>query len=205
VATVDEPIVSAIVPACAPSQAVSYLVDVEGRVLSVDECQAVVAAFRKYGQLVGVRWDLSFAQSCHETNVYRFGGDVRPEQHNPAGIGTTGGGVPGLSFPDWDTGIAAMVVHLLAWCNRLDLAALIADPPSGLDPRIPLVIAGVNSKGPATTWRSLGGRWAVPGLTYGEGIQRHYNGVLARPKPPPAPVVASPAFGGWRAVWGKEP
>lgn len=203
--TVDEQIVGqpAIANALAPSQGVSYLVDQPGRVLALDECTAVVAAFKKWGATVGVRWDLAFAQSCHETNVYRFGADVVPAQHNPAGLGTTGGGVQGLSFPDWDTGIAAMVVHLLAWCNRLDLASRIADPPSGLDPRVPLAIAGVNTKGAATTWRSLGGRWAVPGVGYGTAIQRHYDAIMARPAPPPE-ALASPALGGWRALWGKE-
>ena len=49
-----------------------------------------------------------------ETGFLQFGGDVSVEQFNFAGIGTTGGGVPGNSYPDVRTGVRAQIQHLKA-------------------------------------------------------------------------------------------
>ena len=38
-------------------------------------------------------------------------------QYNFAGIGTTGGGVPGNSYPDVRTGIRAQIQHLKAYAT----------------------------------------------------------------------------------------
>jgi hypothetical protein len=167
-------------------QARAYVAGQTGRVLTSGAIDEVVAACWEFGAKLGIDSAIAFAQMCHETDIWRFTGDVEPEQHNPAGIGTTGGGVPGLTFPDWHTGIKAYFIHLLAWCDRLDLAiAHLAPDPTALDPRVPLVVSVRATKGKADTWRSLGGRWAVrrepppwheqanmPG-NYGEGVERH--------------------------------
>lgn len=63
----------------------------------------------------GVRADVLFAQICNETGFLQFGGDVQPGQCNFGGLGATGGGVPGESFPDVRTGIRAQVQHLKAY------------------------------------------------------------------------------------------
>ncbi|MCI8451747.1 MAG: mannosyl-glycoprotein endo-beta-N-acetylglucosaminidase [Eggerthellaceae bacterium] len=63
----------------------------------------------------GVRADVVFAQMMVETGWLRFGGDVKVEQFNFAGLGATGGGVPGNSFPDVRTGVRAQVQHLKAY------------------------------------------------------------------------------------------
>ncbi len=64
--------------------------------------------------IYGVRADIAFCQMCKETNYLRFGGDVKIEQCNPAGLGATGG-VAGNVFPNWETGIEAQVQHLFAY------------------------------------------------------------------------------------------
>ncbi len=52
-----------------------------------------------------MRWDYAFFQMAVETNFLSFKrgdgswGDVKPAQNNFAGFGTTGGGVPGDSYP----------------------------------------------------------------------------------------------------------
>ncbi len=67
----------------------------------------------------GVRPDVVFAQMMVETGWLRFGGDVKVEQFNFAGLGATGGGVPGNSFPDVRTGVRAQVQHLKAYaCDQ---------------------------------------------------------------------------------------
>ena len=51
---------------------------------------------------------------CHETGFLEYTGDVKPEQNNFAGIGATGGGVPGNSFASEELGVIAHFAHL-AW------------------------------------------------------------------------------------------
>src|SRR5262249_27539666 len=66
----------------------------------------------------------AFFQMLVETNYlsYKTGsgrwGDVDPRQNNFAGIGTTGGGVPGDSFPDVSTGVLAQMQHLVAYSGE---------------------------------------------------------------------------------------
>lgn len=43
----------------------------------------------------GVREDIALAQAIIETGFFSFTGDVKPEQNNYCGLGTTGGGVEG--------------------------------------------------------------------------------------------------------------
>lgn len=45
----------------------------------------------------GVRPEVAFVQTMKETNWLQYGGDASIEQFNFAGLGTTGGGVPGVS------------------------------------------------------------------------------------------------------------
>ena len=48
-------------------------------------------------------------------------GDVNPKQNNFAGLGTTGGGVPGDSYPDVNTGVLAQIQHLVVYSGeRID-------------------------------------------------------------------------------------
>lgn len=65
----------------------------------------------------GVRPEVAFVQTMKETGWLQFGGDVSVEQFNFAGLGTTGGGVPGNSYPDVRTGIRAQVQHLKAYAT----------------------------------------------------------------------------------------
>lgn len=109
--------------------------------------------FLEEGEKEGVRGDGAFCQSLIETGYFKFGGDVRPEQHNYAGLGATGG-VPGLSFPDDRTGIRAQIQHLKAYASTENLFL------DCVDPRYKYV-----SKGCAPTFGQLSGKWAVPGYT----------------------------------------
>ena len=64
----------------------------------------------------GVKAEVAFAQAMNETGFLKFGGDVKPEQYNFAGLGATGG-VPGESFPSVRIGIRAHVQHLKAYAS----------------------------------------------------------------------------------------
>ena len=70
----------------------------------------------------GVRPEVAFAQAMKETGWLQYGGDMQITQYNFAGIGTTGGGVPGNSYPDVRTGIRAQIQHLKAYATDEALA-----------------------------------------------------------------------------------
>ncbi len=65
----------------------------------------------------GVRPEVAFAQTMKETGFLQYGGDASIEQFNFAGLGTTGNGVPGNSYPDVKTGIRAQIQHLKAYAT----------------------------------------------------------------------------------------
>lgn len=65
----------------------------------------------------GVRPEVAFAQTMKETGWLQYGGDAKITQYNFAGIGTTGGGVPGNSYPDVRTGVRAQIQHLKAYAT----------------------------------------------------------------------------------------
>lgn len=66
----------------------------------------------------GIRPEVAFAQTMKETGWLQYGGDASIEQFNFAGIGTTGGGEPGNSYPDVRTGIRAQIQHLKAYATE---------------------------------------------------------------------------------------
>ena len=69
----------------------------------------------------GVRAEVLFVQAMKETGWLQFGGDVKITQFNFGGLGATGNGEPGETFPDVRTGIRAQVQHLKAYASEEDL------------------------------------------------------------------------------------
>jgi len=98
----------------------------------------------------GVNHDIAFAQMCLETGFLRFGGDVKPEQNNFAGLGAIGGGEPGLSFPDARIGVRAQIQHLKAYGSEAPLNGELVNP------RFRFVRRGI-----APTYEGLAGTWAA--------------------------------------------
>lgn len=70
----------------------------------------------------GVRPEVAFVQTMKETGWLQYGGDASINQFNFAGLGTTGGGVAGNSYPDVQTGIRAQIQHLKAYATEDALA-----------------------------------------------------------------------------------
>ena len=64
-----------------------------------------------------VRAEVAFCQAMKETGFLRYGGNVKIEQYNFAGLGSTGAGVAGASYPDVRTGIRAQIQHLKAYAS----------------------------------------------------------------------------------------
>ena len=131
------------------------------------------------GRRFGVRADMAWAQMVHETNFGRYTGDVQPLQNNYAGIGATGGGVPGNSFATPELGVIAQYAHL-AWYlypTHLDDAYCVAsiDPTVPGDPRH-FVVDGNAHRGNVRTVQDLSQKWAVGGY-YGDAIMS-YDGEI---------------------------
>lgn len=120
-------------------------------------------------RIEGVNHDVAFAQMCHETHYLRFDGDVRRRQNNFAGIGATGGGVPGDSFPDERTGIRAQIQHLKAYASRKRLHRQLVDP------RFWRV-----RRGSAPYVENLTGKWAAD-PQYDVKIIQIYHALMAQP------------------------
>lgn len=76
----------------------------------------------------GVRGEVAFCQAMLETGYLKFGGDVKKEQYNFAGLGATGGGAQGATFPDIRTGIRAQIQHLKAYASKEELKQPCVDP-----------------------------------------------------------------------------
>lgn len=110
------------------------------------------------GAKEGVRGDLAFAQAIHETDCFRFGGDVLPTQNNFAGLGATGNGVRGHSFRTMQLGVRAHIQHLKAYASTARLAQPCVDPR----------FSYVKNRGCAPYLEDLSGKWAVPGFDKGK-------------------------------------
>ena len=85
-----------------------------------------------------------------ETGWFKFGGDVKIEQFNFCGLGATGNGAAGNSFPDVRTGIRAQVQHLKCYASDQPLNQECVDPRWG---------NWLRNK--ATSVQALSGKWAA--------------------------------------------
>jgi hypothetical protein len=141
----------------------------------------IARLYRQHGEALRVRWDYAFFQMLLETNylTYRTGsgrwGDVKPSQNNFAGLGTTGGGVPGDSFPDVSTGVLAQLQHLVAYSGEPVANAAARRTRERQDD----IISASRKLGRAVTFRDLTRRWAVD-RRYAQSIEsiaERYRGI----------------------------
>jgi len=125
----------------------------------------IIPFYKKHGEVLGIRWGYAVAQMIKETGYLKFGGDVKAEQNNFAGIGAVGGGAVGATFLTPEAGVIAHLQHLFAYASIDGLGDYVK-----IDPRFHLV-----KRGSCPNWEDLNGRWAVPGNGYGEDIVRIYG------------------------------
>lgn len=79
-------------------------------------------------EIENVKVEVAFCQAMLETGFLRFGGDVKKEQFNFAGIGAVGGGASGATFKTIREGVRAQVQHLKAYASTGDLKQPLVDP-----------------------------------------------------------------------------
>jgi len=104
------------VPACAtPGRLMAYLR--ERNPSFDDRFDGVATQYMRYGEELGVRWDMAFFQMILETGALSYTGDVRADQNNFAGLGAAGRGKHGERFADIASGVKAHLQHLLMYAG----------------------------------------------------------------------------------------
>lgn len=182
------------VPRCVtPKRLMAF---VKARTPNLDARYANIAElYKRHGETWHVRWDYAFFQMAVETNFlsYKKGdgewGDVKPKQNNFAGLGTTGGGVPGDSYPDINAGVLAQIQHLVVYSGER-----IADPVGA---RTKLkqddILESIASRNGHTTFADLSRRWAAD-RHYGASIEwvanSYRDAYCKNPEPEPAEEAA---------------
>lgn len=120
-------------------------------------CPEYAGLYRKAGDKWGVRWDVAIFQSCLETGFFWTNStpkDVQPSQNNFAGLGATGGGVVGDSFPSPEVGIEAQIQDLALRCD-------VAIPKEQLLSAYAREVYDVISNRHSKFWSDLAGTWAT--------------------------------------------
>jgi Mannosyl-glycoprotein endo-beta-N-acetylglucosaminidase len=150
------------VPACvSPSRLMDFLKAQNPKADPMYD--GIAKLYKEHGEKYGVRWDYAFFQMSIETGYLAFrrpggkAGDVKVRQYNFAGIGTTGGGVPGDAYPDMSTGVLAQIQHLVAYSGE-PVAAPVAPRTKLMQDNIIEVSKRLKRQ---VTFADLSGRWAA--------------------------------------------
>lgn len=146
----------------------------------------IAKVFFKHAKRYSIDPLMAIAQSILETGWFKYENSaVKAEQHNYCGLGVTSNGKTGASFNTIDEGVIAQLQHLYAYgCKDI-----LPVEDTILDPRFNLVTRGI-----ATYWQQLAGRWACPGYdsttyntpeaamkagnTYGQKIRSIYSQLI---------------------------
>ena len=158
-------------PVADQAQCVRYLLHNNPHPLLNVSPEELVAYYYEEGRLEGVRPDIAFAQALKETGYFSFGGTVVPAQNNYCGLGTTSRSVRGAYFDSPRLGVRAHIQHLLAYSSTALPKADIVDPRYDL-------VRSTYGTSTLNQWQDLNGRWAVPGVGYGQSILDYYRGIL---------------------------
>ncbi len=153
-------------PEATPGQVINYIKSRNPMPSLNCSVEELVHTYYDEAQSEGIRPDVAISQAILETGFFGYGGDVVAEQNNYCGLGTTGNGVKGAWFTTPREGIRAHIQHLLAYSTERLPSKPIVDPRYELVRNIPSIFAK------STTLYSLNGKWAVPGINYGQKIEK---------------------------------
>lgn len=157
----------------------------QARYLNPDFPPEVAYWYAELAPGFGIDVRFAFAQMAKETNWWRFTGEAKPEWNNPAGLGVDGSPGVGIRFDSVLSGVLGHLSHLL--CYYGDHANLCRyNPPRpvgrhfgagweiGKGDRMVVTDATGHLHLPNDA-TELNGRWAQPGVGYGESIERIVN------------------------------
>lgn len=128
----------------------------------------IAPTYWSYGELMGVRPEILYAQAAKETGFGKYGGAVLPEQNNWAGIKTSTANGDKMedheTFATPDDGVRAHFNHMSAYIGL----APIGEPHARYH-----VVKKIKWAGTVKNLEDLGGRWC-PDLYYGYSILHDY-------------------------------
>jgi hypothetical protein len=188
---------SNVVPECVtPGRLTAFLRDRNPKLDPAFEKIAV--DYMRHGEAMGMRWDYAFFQMAVETGYLKFErakgqpGLVRPQQNNFAGLGATGRGVRGESFPDVSTGVLAHLQHVLMYSGEPIPAPVAERTQKVIEWRV-LDDWRAGIKGPMT-YAHLAQKWAN-NSSYADAIATHAEIFEQRycNSPDPAPGLVAEA------------
>jgi hypothetical protein len=197
--TADSPLLAA--PRATAAQAVAYVMTRGSAYVvhlpGVDparDIKLIASYYWRYAPQVGLDPLLAWAQCIHETGNLSSWWSARPRR-NPCGFGVTGATAPrpptrgvwqydgkrwreGLAFSSWEVSVQAHLGRLLAY-------ALLPGRGNEAQRTMMAFALGLRSLphdflGVAPTLRGLNGRWAVPGLQYGQSIAKIAASIAAQ-------------------------
>lgn len=122
----------------------------------------------RYGEITGLRADILYAQSAKETGYGKYGGNVKPEQNNFAGIkkyGATGDAPEDHEdFATPEDGVRGHFNHMSAYVGLAPIGEVHARYNS---------VKSLSWAGSVKTLEGLGGKWC-PDLYYGFSVLHNY-------------------------------
>lgn len=160
-------------PDCAtPGRMMSYL---KARNPALDaRFDTIAVDYMRHGEALGLRWDYAFFQMVVETGGLTFQngsrqGSVRPAQNNFAGLGASGKGERGESFPDVSTGVLAHLQHVLLYAGD-EVKDAVAERTRKVREWGVLTDWQKGFKRPIT-FADLGAKWAPGSRSYADSIE----------------------------------
>ena len=182
-----------VMPCATPGRMMAFL---KARNEKLDPKFAEIATdYMRHGEELGMRWDYAFFQMLLETGNLKFGGDVKPAQNNFAGLGATGNGEHGETFPDVSTGVRAHLEHLAMYSGE-KVANPVAERTRKVQEWGVLTAWQKTIKGPMT-FAQLAKKWAPPARKYAAEIEQvsenFSDGACKSADPHPEMVAAARA------------
>lgn len=144
----------------------------------------IADTYWKYGELTGIRSDVLYSQSAHETFWGKYTGNVIPEQNNWAGIKIKNPVADRRDdhayFATPDDGVRAHFNHMSAYVGL---------QPIGVPHDRYYVVKSMSWAGNVKYLEELAGKWA-PSATYHSNIIKYLNEMIntSAPEPEPGPV-----------------
>jgi hypothetical protein len=178
------------VAACAtPGRLMAYVRERNPKLAS--KYDGLASDYMRYGEELHVRWDYAFFQMLLETGYLTYGGDVKPEQNNFAGLGATGKGARGESFKDVSTGARAHIEHLVMYSGER-VENPVAERTRNIQEWGVLTDWQKSISGPIT-FKQLAGKWAPGSRRYGSDMagiaDRFFDGICKGDDPEPGLVA----------------
>lgn len=143
-----------------------------------EKAKRLAKFYIKWGNEFDIIPLLVFAQKIHETGYLSFGGTVPESANNFCGHGATGAKGVYNVFKTEELGVIAHIVHLAWYIFPEHLPHKDEDGDLYCSMKYDPRHFGISHRYNVHTLEDLGGKWAVPGRTYGQRIADIANKII---------------------------